>query len=471
MQVTNPTTSDKKIGYFLLVWVIINIIHAWCMDLHEDEAYYWMYSQFLDWGYFDHPPMIALFIKGGDSLFHNTLGVRLVSILASTVSIYLLWKMVKRYAVKASLFILLYSGFFLFNLYGFIATPDSPLFFFSVLFFYCYQQYLKHDNFKWTLLSAIVIACLLYSKYHGILILLFTILSNPKLFRRVSFWVIVILALLFYSPYIWWQMDHGYPSIAYHLFDRSPKSYRFSYTTEFILTQVIIIAPIVGWYFFIAAAKAKAGDLFKRSLQFTFYGVFIFFLLSTFKGRVEAHWTLIGILPLFMLCYMHLSGKTKIVNWLTLLMIANVTLIMVIRLVFIIPLPFTQKIKVVKKHTGNEQWAAQLKAKAGENFIVFNSGFQEPSEYNFYNNTTKAFSYNSRYYRKNQYDIWPIEDSLRGKNVYYVTPYPHINIAPRIMFINLGNKLPQDSFLIKDRTEYGSWIKDVRLYQKVKIET
>jgi hypothetical protein len=28
---------------------------------------------FLDWGYFDHPPMVALFIKAGySSLFQNT---------------------------------------------------------------------------------------------------------------------------------------------------------------------------------------------------------------------------------------------------------------------------------------------------------------------------------------------------------------------------------------------------------------
>ncbi len=46
-------------------------------ELQDDEAYYWVYSHFLDWGYFDHPPMTALLIKMGYAIFHNELGVRL----------------------------------------------------------------------------------------------------------------------------------------------------------------------------------------------------------------------------------------------------------------------------------------------------------------------------------------------------------------------------------------------------------
>lgn len=465
-----PITADKKIGYFLLVWLIVNVIHASFMDLHEDEAYYWMYSRYLDVGYFDHPPIIALFIKAGDLLFHNTLGVRLISILTGTISIYILWKIVKPYSANAVLFILLYSCFFLFNLYGFIATPDSPLLFFSVLFFYCYQQYLKQDTFKWVFYLSIVIAALLYSKYHGILILLFTVLSNLKLLKRSSFWIIFVLALVFYIPHILWQVKNGFPTITYQLFDRSPGSYRFSFTTDYIWTQIFISAPFIGWYLFVAACKAKSADLFIRSLKFTFYGVFIFFLVSTLKGRVEAHWTLIGMLPLFMLSYLYLSGKNIIAPWLRWLIIANIILLLFIRTVFIIPVPFTQDVAVVKQHTGNKQWGKQLKEKAGENFVVFNFGFQEPSEYNFYNNTIKAFPYSNRDYRKNQFDIWPVEDTLRASRIYYVSRYPHFDEGPKFWFIHFGKKVPQDSFIVKNRLQYGRWIEDARYYHKVEID-
>lgn len=40
----------------LLVYFVINILQAAFLELHFDEAYYWLYSRNLDWGYFDHPP-------------------------------------------------------------------------------------------------------------------------------------------------------------------------------------------------------------------------------------------------------------------------------------------------------------------------------------------------------------------------------------------------------------------------------
>lgn len=441
------------------------------MELYEDEAYYWLYSRFLDFGYFDHPPMIALFIKAGYVLFQNTLGLRLITILAGTCAFFLLWKIVKEYTTNISVFILLSSSILLFHLYSFITTPDSPLFFFSVLFFYCYQRYLKQYEFKWAFCLAIVIAGLLYSKYHGVLILLFTLLSNPKLLKRSSFRLIVILAFLLYVPHIWWQIQEDFPTIAYQLSDRSPRQYNVSFTAEYVWSQLIVVAPLVGWYFFISAIKVKAEDLFLRSLKFTFYGIFIFFFVSTLKGRVEAHWTLTGLIPLFILTCIFFSRSKVIPKWVTQLAIANVVLIVLARLLFIIPFPFTQKIKFLNKFNGSEEWTKHIKEKAGRNYVVFNQGFQEPSKYNFYNSDTKGFAYSSRYYRKNQFNIWPIEDSLRGKKVYFVSTYPHINITSQIMFILLGDKEKQDSFFMEGRMHYGRWMDNVRLYQKVNIQS
>src|SRR3978361_794232 len=96
----NPS-SDKPIWYFLLCWTILNALQAYKLEIHADEAYYWMYSRFLDWGYFDHPPMVAIFIRIGDSLMHNELGLRLMTVLSNSLAIYLLWLIVKKYAVSA----------------------------------------------------------------------------------------------------------------------------------------------------------------------------------------------------------------------------------------------------------------------------------------------------------------------------------------------------------------------------------
>ena len=179
--------SNKLIGYFLLCWTILNLIQAYTLEIHADEAYYWLYSRFLDWGYFDHPPMVAIFIRIGDSIVHSELGIRFMTVISSTLSLYILWLIAKKYAVEAKWFVLVVSGIFIFHLYGFTTTPDAPLFLFTVLFYFIYQKYIDEDEWRWALLLALIIACLLYSKYHGILLIGFTVLSNIKLLKRCTF--------------------------------------------------------------------------------------------------------------------------------------------------------------------------------------------------------------------------------------------------------------------------------------------
>jgi len=43
---------------FFTSWFIINLWQAATTGLLDDEAYYWVYSQYPAWGYYDHPPMI-----------------------------------------------------------------------------------------------------------------------------------------------------------------------------------------------------------------------------------------------------------------------------------------------------------------------------------------------------------------------------------------------------------------------------
>ena len=59
--------------WFYCCWLLVNLVQAAGTELLHDEAYYWVYSHYPDWGYFDHPPMIALLIKAGYAIFPNEL--------------------------------------------------------------------------------------------------------------------------------------------------------------------------------------------------------------------------------------------------------------------------------------------------------------------------------------------------------------------------------------------------------------
>jgi hypothetical protein len=449
--------STKLLYVFLGTWFLINLLQALFTGLHPDEAYYWMYSKFLDWGYFDHPPMVALYIKAGDWIIHNPLSLRLVTVITNTLSIFVLWQIVKPYTKNGALFILLFSSVLIFHVYGFITTPDSPLYLFTILFLYAYQQYLKSYNFGWALALGILAAALLLSKYHGVLVIFFVLLSNLKLFTKGSFWIAMVVAFALFAPHIYWQYLNDYPSIHYHLFERSASPYKFEYTAQYFVDQLLMMGPIMGWYLISSAWKQKANqDLFLSGLRFLVIGVFIFFFLNTFKGRVQAHWPLIEFIPLFILAYIHIArgGLNKTYK---ILFTVNIGLILVARLVLMAAPEGLQKVKFVASYYGYQDWANSIAQAAEGNPVIFQDGFQAPAYYNYYNNTLDGFGNNSYGYRKTQFDIWPIEDSLQFKKVLYVLDHPFADGAEQFSIPTNKAKL------------YGKFINKVRLYQKLQF--
>ncbi|MEO0340565.1 MAG: 4-amino-4-deoxy-L-arabinose transferase, partial [Bacteroidota bacterium] len=100
---------------------VINVVQALFTELDPDEAYYWIYSQELDWGYFDHPAGVAVAIKAGTAIFQSTLGIRLLPIILMLGSIYLLWLMLDKPQEKENinLFALLVLAMPMLHVYGF----------------------------------------------------------------------------------------------------------------------------------------------------------------------------------------------------------------------------------------------------------------------------------------------------------------------------------------------------------------
>ncbi len=449
----NVTFQSKKIiWYFLLGWTILNIIQGYTFELHADEAYYWLYSRFLDWGYFDHPPMVALFIRFGDSIMHNELGLRILTITVSTASFYILWLILKKYNASAKLFVIVIACMFMCHMYGFTTTPDSPLFFFAVVFYYFYQKYIEQDTWLLAFILGVVIACLLYSKYHAVLLIGFTVVSNIKLLKRPSFWLIVVLAGVLFIPHILWQVHHDFPSLNYHLSERSAEKYHPEFTYLFPLGQILMAGPLIGWYLFYKGFTAKITDGFIRCLMVNSIGTPIFFLISSFRGEVQPQWTYIAFAPLILLIVINFAQKPALPKWFYSVAYANIAIILCVRIALIAGIPIGR----LQSQFGFKQWAYAVKQKAGDNYVVFNEGFQNPSKYDYYNNTLKGFSYDDIYYRSTQFDIWPIEDSIQHKRVLYVKTF----------------KSPEttDSIKVPAGTWYSGWINDVRTYQKVIID-
>src|ERR1700744_2524791 len=73
--------------------VLLRLVGAAWTPLTFDEAYYWTWSKHLAFGYYDHPPGVALVIRLGTMIAGDTaLGVRLVSILLALPMSYAVYR-------------------------------------------------------------------------------------------------------------------------------------------------------------------------------------------------------------------------------------------------------------------------------------------------------------------------------------------------------------------------------------------
>ncbi|HUR10248.1 MAG TPA: glycosyltransferase family 39 protein [Flavitalea sp.] len=397
---------------FYSCWILINLLQSAYTELFDDEAYYWVYAQFPSWGYFDHPPMIAWLIKAGSIFFSHELGVRVFVVILNTATLMLIESLIAK--KDALLFYAICCSIIIVQMGGMIAVPDLPLLFFSAIFFYVYRDFAKLPDSKTALLLGVVIACMMYSKYHGVLIVLFTLLSNLSLLRRYQTYVAALIALLLFMPHLIWQYNHDFPSVQFHLFERNATSYKFSYTLDYIGGQLLLAGPLIGWLLIGAAFRQKPVNDLQRALKFTMAGFYIFFLLSSFKGRVEANWTVPAMIGVIVLSHQFLQTK-KFVKWVWITLPISLLLLIILRIYMVLDLPRKSWAKKDEYHH-NKEWVNYFKKEAGDLPIVFINSYQKPSKMWFYGGKA-SFSMNTPKYRRNNYNYWPIEDSLFGKKV------------------------------------------------------
>jgi hypothetical protein len=378
------------------------------LELYADEAYYFMYSQFPDWGYFDHPPMVAMLIYCGQLLFDGEIGTRLLFILLTTASYYFLYQWIKPNNYK--LFWLVVLALFPLHLLGFMALPDIPVFFFAILYFWAFQHFQENQSFKHTIILALCIAGLFYSKYHGVLIVVFTFFANPDFFLRKSFYLLVVISVLLYLPHFIWLFQHEFSSIKYHFWERSSSVYRLNYSLDYLASFIFYNGPFVFLLMLRQIFSRTSSNSFDRTLKFNVIAIFFFFLISSFKGRTEANWTLLAIIPVI---YLIFNAEIKFIKAYQILAVTSIILIFLFRIHLIHPLVDLKRDRADEFH-GHKKFVSQIIQASNGKPLVANR-YQEASLLSYYSNKLiPSININSR---KNQFDFWNWLDDFENKDV------------------------------------------------------
>jgi hypothetical protein len=444
--------TKSALPYFA-AWLILNLVQSSFTELFHDEAHYWMFSQNLEWGFWDHPPATPFLIFLGYSIIPNELGARLFISLASLVTVWLLWKIVR--PDDNRLFFSIVFSIFIVHIGGFMAAPDITLVLFTALFFRFYQIYIKDDSWKIALALAVTVAAMAYSKYHGAIVLLFALLSNWKVMKRTSFWLIPSLALVLYLPHLYWQYIHDFPTFRYHLIDRGQDEYSWMFILDYILGQLVIYGPFISIPLFIAAFRQKAHDPFERTMRWVVIGIFGFFFYRSFQERTEANWTATALIPMVYLAYHFFKSRPGWQKWVKGLAIPSILFLLVFRVFLMVDfLPASWNVR--NEFHGWDRWAEDISAIAGDHPVVFYNTYRAPSKYQFYAQKP-AHAINVWSHSGNQYDLMDEKElSIQGKRVLLVSE----NLKEGTEF------RPGD---LRDR-KYR-FVDDFRSFNRVKVKT
>lgn len=406
--------------YLLAAIFILNLLQGYFTELIFDESYYWYYAQHMAWGYFDHPPMVALMVKISSLFFNGELGVRFIGILLSAGTYIVLWNLIDNHRKNKYIlhyFILAFS-MTLIHAYGFLTLPDTPLLFFTALFLLIYKKFLKSPSMGLSVLLGLVMAALMYSKYNAVLVILLVLISNLRLVFNKYAWLSVLIALVFYTPHFIWLVDNDFVSIKYHLFERPNRAYEFGdFSLGFFVNLIVLFGLTFPWIYR-ALLKTKRSDKFNNALLFLIYGIIIFFFISSFNRRIQTQWLIVICIPMIVVVYNQILLDKVTRKWIFILGTANIVILMFLRIGLIYPPLFP----IVYESHGNKDWVYEISSQVGTMPVVFENSYTDAPMYTFYSGNT-SYSLNNIRFRPNQYSLDESENLVQGQTILYVSKF------------------------------------------------
>ena len=304
-------------------------------NLAEDEAYYWLWSTHLAWGYYDHPPMIALWISAGTSIFGQTeFGVRFASLASAIAGSYLLYRAsfsFFRDRAAAWLCVIWMNATLSCNAAAILATPDVPLAFFTIVTLFSLAKLIETGRGAWWYAIGASLGLAFMSKYTAALLLpglaLWMIASaeGRRWLARPEPYLGAAIALVIVAPVVLWNYNHDWASFAkqaQHGIKDKPANAMAS-VAEFFGGQAGLATPLVFLFCLFGSAYALVRGLRRGELRWLLLGalsapVFAFFFIHAANQKIQANWPGF-VYPVAILAAVHgfraFSGEARTAAW------------------------------------------------------------------------------------------------------------------------------------------------------------
>lgn len=450
--------DSKKVWVMYGCILLLDLVQAGFTNLIFDEAYYWVGGQNMALGHFYYPPLIDVLSVAGYAIVNNELGLRLFFCIAHVAALILMERLLL--AKDRPLYFLLVLSLLVFQVLGFFAVPDTLLLLLAVVFYTAIKRFVETPSVGYAIALGLVSALLLYTKYHGAVLIagsfIFLVFRHGK---KGVLYVWPVTAVLFFLPHLWWQYEHDFPTIMYHLFERAGRVNTDALNVwnimDYIPGQVIFAGPLIGVFLFYTSIKQKVNTYFEKLLKFNIYFFYLFWFVISFTNHVEMNWGLLGLIPLVILAHQYIAHHASIRQWIVRLFIPSVCVTVFVRLLFFFPAYHTYIDRVDEELVGWKKWAHQIEQVAGKRDVVLETVYQTAAMFCFYSTRKYCVAMNA-----NQINdfirFFPYEDRIQGKDACY--------------FSQSRITASDDSVITQKGVWYYRYIDNYRSYQKIRLQ-
>lgn len=386
------------------VALAVRAVLALGTDVYFDTAYYWQWAQRLDWGYYDHPPLIAWLIAA--------LGIHGTALLCGVGTVAALWGLARdvyqsREAAwrAAALWSVVPGGM----VAGVWATPDSALLLFWTLALWA----LWRERWLWAGLAS---GLALLAKFPAVLLGVAFLLTALK-FKRLprGAWGTGALALLFLTPVLLWNARHDWVGIAFQLRHGLEGQGGWKTLGEFVGGQFAFGGPLL---FPLALVYALKGPREQFLLRMAALVPLLFFGYASSRARGEVNWTTMAYLSVCV----GVAGMRR--PWQHAAALSGLAVVLTVTLHLFFPVvSFKRDTALWRMHGWDVLSALSTpeklfpEMKPGDVVAVYAGNYQLASQIAHYARVPVGTAGLVRF---SQYDVWPKPVVPPGKDVLWV---------------------------------------------------
>jgi len=311
-------TPRRLILFFLAALTLLRLLYIGQLELSPDEAYYYQWSERLDWSYFSKGPGVAATLWLSTHLFGvSEFGIRIFSPLLSLGTSLLLLSFARRlYGESVAIWtVLMVNVTPIFTVGSLVMTIDPlSIFFWMAALYTCWLALERSPDFtRWWPATGALIGLGFLAKYTNAMQLLSIVLLlalTPKYrreFRRPGFYAMLGVFLIFTAPPIIWNAQHDWITL-HHLTVRGGLQKAWSFDPreflDFLGAHFGVYSPLIfaGMLVAIWWGWKRAEHSFKPRFLLAFtLPLFVLYFYLSLKQSGEANWTAPATLSLAVL--------------------------------------------------------------------------------------------------------------------------------------------------------------------------